>query len=43
MESSMKLIDELIVFFEENNCSDIHITVGSGIVGRQYGVLQEFE
>lgn len=39
----MKKIDSIIDFIEKNNCSDVHITVGSGIVGRQYGVLRHLD
>lgn len=39
----MKRIDMIIQFSEKSNCSDIHITAGSGIVGRHYGVLRRLE
>ncbi len=39
----MKKIDSIIRFAERNNCSDIHITAGSGIVGRQFGTLRRLE
>jgi len=39
----MKKIDMIIQFSEKSNCSDIHITAGSGIVGRHYGVLRRLE
>lgn len=36
----MESIDSIINFAKENDCSDIHITSGSGISVRKYGSLQ---
>ena len=36
----MKKIDNIITFSKDNDCSDIHITAGSGISCRKYGTLQ---
>lgn len=39
----MKRIDAVINFAKDSDCSDIHITVGSGICGRRYGALHRME
>jgi len=39
----MKKIDTVINFAKDHDCSDIHITVGSGICGRRYGTLHRFD
>ncbi|MDO5156217.1 MAG: type IV pilus twitching motility protein PilT [Eubacteriales bacterium] len=39
----MRKIDTIINFSKEHDCSDIHITVGTGISGRRYGTLHRFD
>lgn len=39
----MRKIDAVINFARDHDCSDIHITVETGICGRRYGTLHRFE